>query len=998
MTISTREQLRDHIHSIHDFLRNNGAGYGLQAMTIFKLFYGLKIMEPVLSDPKCKYDKNLCKFSNLVKMIDTHQPHEIKERVINILKELSDETKDPTGKMKYYVYNELPNDFQNEVWIEIIKNIDAIPVKNNKQDNSILDEKFDVDLSGKVYEYFIGRDATAISELGAYFTDRHITKYVIDKVKPTTFKDGIVKSMIDPFGGSGGFTLGYADYLNKEKHIDWKKENNKGIPNYQKIYHLDMSEAVIKIAGLEYFGLTGRFPELDSTCRTFERGNTFKKEFASQFDYIFTNPPYGGDKSVKKPEVINNEKIIEHIKGVLQDRNKSYLENEEYVSTINKIKLKGKHKKNIIDYSIEQLDEIIEKLDDGLDNLQELLLKIQSNLKQIKLLNKKNNDMKEEQISKQVNYDSCSDFIQKYIDEYKLTNCNDKEACSLVLLMALLKEKGTCAGVLKEGVFFDRKYSSIRGHLIKNFNVKYIVSIPQDQFENTSTKTSVIIFDNTPDHKTQEIIFYDLDVIKEENDVFEELEDWTIELTNRKGDIIEVKEREVCRASYDELVKGDSYSLNAKDYISKEIIVNKDFTAKKLGDLCKINPETKIKLLDENNYVEIGDIQYNEIINVTKLAKENVPSGAKRSPIKNDILVCSVRPNSKKVVYLCNDLLPTNLIMSGAINVLRNTNIICQQYIYTYIISKLDETLKKMSNGSNYPRISPDTLNDIQIPFPNDITKFEPILNKLMKCHKMKSELESSLPQKEKAICDLIKKLTDEGKEGVDYDSHKLGDVCEFQSGKFNTNKKTDTGEYPFYNASMNNPIGTHNEYCFDGDKYILLIKSGNVKANGIGSVMLVSGKIAGVSDLIKITTHNYDIQYVFYYLKNIKQLIKESMNTTVGLGHLSLNEIKLTIIEVIRPQIMKKHKIQELFDEVDKMREDIETNKSDYEKLSNEFMLMIDPNYKKDESNVVLNNVPDVKSNDEPFDEIEEIKPTKKITVKKVIKKKSKIDSNDDI
>ena len=29
MPISTKEQLKDHIHSIHDYLRNSGAGYGM---------------------------------------------------------------------------------------------------------------------------------------------------------------------------------------------------------------------------------------------------------------------------------------------------------------------------------------------------------------------------------------------------------------------------------------------------------------------------------------------------------------------------------------------------------------------------------------------------------------------------------------------------------------------------------------------------------------------------------------------------------------------------------------------------------------------------------------------------------------------------------------------------------------------------------------------------------------------------------------------------------
>ena len=69
-------------------------------------------------------------------------------------------------------------------------------------------------LSGKIYEYFIGRDESAISELGAYFTDRHITKYCLQKANPKINEDGTIPSMIDMFGGSGGFTTEYINYLN----------------------------------------------------------------------------------------------------------------------------------------------------------------------------------------------------------------------------------------------------------------------------------------------------------------------------------------------------------------------------------------------------------------------------------------------------------------------------------------------------------------------------------------------------------------------------------------------------------------------------------------------------------------------------------------------------------------------------------------------------------------------------------------------------------------
>ncbi len=50
--------------------------------------------------------------------------------------------------------------------------------------NIICDET-QIDMKGKMYEYFIGRDKSSISELGAYFTDRYITNFLInDIVKP----------------------------------------------------------------------------------------------------------------------------------------------------------------------------------------------------------------------------------------------------------------------------------------------------------------------------------------------------------------------------------------------------------------------------------------------------------------------------------------------------------------------------------------------------------------------------------------------------------------------------------------------------------------------------------------------------------------------------------------------------------------------------------------------------------------------------------------------
>ena len=47
-SISSKESMKDAIHEIHNFLRNNGAGYGMNALKLFTLFYGLAKIEKMV--------------------------------------------------------------------------------------------------------------------------------------------------------------------------------------------------------------------------------------------------------------------------------------------------------------------------------------------------------------------------------------------------------------------------------------------------------------------------------------------------------------------------------------------------------------------------------------------------------------------------------------------------------------------------------------------------------------------------------------------------------------------------------------------------------------------------------------------------------------------------------------------------------------------------------------------------------------------------------------
>lgn len=276
-SVSNKEALKDKIHEIHNFLRNNGAGYGMNALKVFNIIYGLKKIEENGLLDKVNLTKPDCEFSYLLKLANENKDEQLAELIFgNMLQSICD------SELKELLFYEIPQNIRGSVFVYLVKEINKI---------TIIEKTCNVLLSGKIYEYFIGRDASAISELGAYFTDRHITKYCLQKANPKMNEDGTIPSMIDMFGGSGGFTTEYINHINETypQLINWNNEINK-------IYHYDMNEDVIKSAGLEFFCLTGVLPNMNNL----KYKNSFTDEFnGSKYEYIFTNPPYGGDKTSK---------------------------------------------------------------------------------------------------------------------------------------------------------------------------------------------------------------------------------------------------------------------------------------------------------------------------------------------------------------------------------------------------------------------------------------------------------------------------------------------------------------------------------------------------------------------------------------------------------------------------------------------------------------------------------------------------------------------------
>jgi type I restriction-modification system DNA methylase subunit len=674
MKILTRDNLQSYIHSIHNFLRNSGVGFGKEALRIFNVFYGLKLIQPHLDKFNLNKDeKKNINFDELVKIVNkqnkidmaTYLDEKLLETLHNLKYDETDETKQNLG---FFLFHQIPTDIKSSVWEKLIGMINNLPIGYDNNNN--------VNLSGKVYEYFIGRDKEAIKELGAFFTDRHITEKIFDILSIKLKEDGLIPTIIDPFGGSGGFTLGIVDYLKKKNsNIDWSK-------NVDRIYHFDMDQGVISMAGLEMFALTGYFPK---RINNYNRINSFTNEFMDgtnslKYDYIITNPPYGGDEIEKSPDQIERDILINYIKENNKD---SYNKNEQYIQLMKETK----------EYNDEQH-----------------LLK--------------------------VNYDTCSERIRNFAKKHNINNANDKEACSLILLADLLKENGICCGVLKDGVFFNPKYSYLRQIILENYNITDIISIPQDEFENTGTKTSIIIFHNNG--KTKKINFSEIEVLKNTETIVSKTKEGIYKVDKIKDIIEKVNLKYICSATLKEIIDSKNkdkliYSWNYKDYNEYKVECPNNYKLVKLDSLCKINPKSKASYKKDDNvqYIEISDIEKNQIINSTQYKYSDLPKGTKRIPDLNEILICSVRPNSNKIVYINKHNIKKDWLMTHAIFNLKCNDILTGLYLYNYLIYKLDAFLKYRGDGSNYPRISPDIVSNIKIPIPNDITKFKKILEEL---------------------------------------------------------------------------------------------------------------------------------------------------------------------------------------------------------------------------------------------------------------------------
>jgi restriction endonuclease S subunit len=431
-----------------------------------------------------------------------------------------------------------------------------------------------------------------------------------------------------------------------------------------------------------------------------------------------------------------------------------------------------------------------------------------------------------------------------------------------------------------------------------------------------------------------------------------------------------------------EKLASNSYSLNYAEYMkdeAEEEQYEEGVVVKTLGEVCKFLPKSKRNAKygkDEGLYPFIkSSMIVKKYVDEPDYEEESLIIGDGGEPNINYGLKFSTSDHC----YILQN---------------KNKTILNLKYSYYYLFHNLD-MMDKLYTGVAIKNISKSNISDIKIPIP-PLEKQEEIVKYLDFIYEKANKTSQEKIKELKTLNEFCLNTQKMFGENV---VKTLGEVCDkICSGKFNSKDCKISGKYPFYTNKAINPEGYTDDFCFDYEKYFIIIKDGGAGDKkygehiGLGKVFKVNCKSAGTSHqyaLIPKKEFNYD--YLYQYLKFIKNDIMDLAHYTTGLGCIKKGDFETLKIPI--PSLEKQQEIVEYCEYNDtlikQLEKEIENNKKQAEKCITSIV----------KTQVIEEEDDTISVNTEPIDEVQDeivnveeenvIEP--KTKVKKIVKKVKK-------
>jgi len=180
--------------------------------------------------------------------------------------------------------------------------------------------------------------------------------------------------------------------------------------------------------------------------------------------------------------------------------------------------------------------------------------------------------------------------------------------------------------------------------------------------------------------------------------------------------------------SYNEVLQRNDFCISPSKY-SQVNTTNSNFVKfETLSNLVKLRKPKKQVFNDKTViYIEIGDININtgsieyKKIPLYKLPKSNI------KVFNGDILISKVR-TYRGGIGIVNNNDTKSIFSTSALIVIKDVMNIDKSYLYAILRSKyFIEQIKTFENRGMYPRLDNDTINNVKIPIPHDITIIDKI-------------------------------------------------------------------------------------------------------------------------------------------------------------------------------------------------------------------------------------------------------------------------------